>query len=108
MFTILDLTSGCYHIELGKGYCANTVFVTSFGKFEFNMVHFGWAQAPAYLQALINKVLKGLHKFAVTYLDDIIIFSRNKDKHLEHLQSIFQKLQGEGLKLKRSKCDFMK
>ena len=52
-------------------------FVTPFDKYEFNMVTFGLAQAPAYFQALINKVLKGLHKFAVTYLDDIIIFSKN-------------------------------
>ena len=51
-------------------------FVTPFGKHEFNMVPFGLAQAPAYFQALINKVLKGLHKFAA-YLDDIIIFSKN-------------------------------
>ena len=71
------------------------------------MVPFGLAQAPAYFQALINKVLKGLHRFAVTYLDDIIIFSKNEE-HLGHLRIIFQKLKEAGLKLKRSKCDFMK
>ena len=52
-------------------------FVTPFGKYEFNMVPFGLAQAPAHFQALINKVFKGLHKFTVAYLDDIIIFSKN-------------------------------
>ena len=83
-------------------------FVTPFGKYEFNMVPFGLAQAPAYFQALINKVLKGLHKIAVTYLDDIIIFSKNEEEHLEHLRIIFQRLKEAGLKLKRSKCDFMK
>ena len=82
-------------------------FVTPFGKYEFNMVPFGLAQAPVYFQALINKVLKGLHKFAVTYLDDIIIFSKNEE-HLEHLRIIFQRLKEASLKLKRSKCDFMK
>ena len=83
-------------------------FVTPFVKYEFNMVPFGLAQAPGYFQALINKVLKGLHKFAVTYLDDIIIFSTNEEEHLEHLRIIFQRLKEAGLKLKRSKCDFMK
>ena len=83
-------------------------FVTPFGKYEFNMVPFGLAQAPVYFQALINKVLKGLHKFAVAYLDDIIIFSKNEEEHLEHLRIIFQRLKEAGLKLKRSKCDFMK
>ena len=66
------------------------------------------AQTPAYFQALINKVLKGLHKLAVAYLDDIIIFSKDEEEHLEHLRIIFQRLKEAGLKLKRSKCDFMK
>ena len=83
-------------------------FVTPFGKYEFNMVPFGLTQAPVYFQALINKVLKGLHKFAVTYLDDIIIFSKNEEEHLEHLRIIFWRLKEAGLKLKISKCDFMK
>ena len=83
-------------------------FVTPFGKYEFNMVPFGLAQAPAYFQALINKVLKGLHKIAVTYLDDIIIFSESEEEHLEHLRIIFQRLKEASLKLKRLKCDFMK
>ena len=61
-----------------------------FGKYEFNMVPFGLVQAPAYFQALISKVLKGLHKFAMAYLDDIIIFSKNEEEHLEHLRIIFQ------------------
>ena len=82
-------------------------FVTPFGKYEFNMVPFGLAQAPAYFQALINKVLKGLHKFAVTYFNGIVLFSKNEE-HLEHLRIIFQRLREAGLKLKRSKCDFMK
>ena len=83
-------------------------FITPFGQFEFNMVLFDLTQVPAYFQALINKVLKELNKFAVTYLDDIIIFNKNKEEHLEHLRIIFQKLKEAGLKFKRSKCDFMK
>ena len=72
------------------------------------MVPFGLAHVPAYFQALINKVLKRLHNFAVAYLDDIITFSKNEEEHLEHLRIIFQRLKEAGLKLKRSKCDFMK
>ena len=83
-------------------------FVTPFGKYEFNMVPFGLAQAPAYFQALINKVLQGLHKIAFAYLDDIIIFSKSEEEHLEHLRIIFQRLKEAGSKLKRLKCDFMK
>ena len=71
------------------------------------MVLFSLAQAPAYFQALISKVLKGLHKFGVAYLDDINIFSNTEEENLEHLRIIFQKLKETRLKLKRSKCDFM-
>ena len=60
----------------------------SFGKYEFLMVPFGLAQAPAYLKLLMNKVLNGL-KFAMMYLDDIIIFSKNESQHLEHLETVF-------------------
>ena len=49
------------------------------------MVPFGLAQAPAYFQLLMNKVLKGL-KFTMTYLGDIIIFSQDELQHLEHLE----------------------
>ena len=108
VFTTLDLRSGYYHIELGKDSQAKMAFVTPLGKYEFNMVPFGLVQAPAYFQALIKKVLKGLHKFAVTYLDDITIFSKTEEEHLKHLRIIFQRLKEAGLELKRSKYDFMK
>ena len=107
VFTTLNLRIGYYQIELGKSSQAKMAFVTPFGKYEFNMVPFELAQAPAYYQALINKVLKELHKFAVAYLDDIIIFSKNEE-HLEHLRIVFQRLKEAGFKLKRSKCDFVK
>ena len=74
--------------------------MTPYGKYDFNMIAFGLAQAPVYFQALINKVLKGLHKFAVPYLDEIIIFSKTEVEHLEHLTIIFQRLKEAKLKLK--------
>ena len=107
VFSTIDLRSGYHHIALGKSSRAKTAFVTPFGKYEFLMVPFGLAQAPAYFQLLMNKVLKGL-KFAMTYLDDIIIFSQDETQHLEHLEIVFSHLREAGLKMKRSKCDFFK
>ena len=106
-FSTIDLRSGYHHIALGKSSRAKTVFVTPFGKYEFLMVPFGLAQAPAYFQLLMNKVLKG-PKFTMMYLDDIIIFSQDESQHLEHLEIVFSHLQEAGLKMKRSKCDFFK
>ena len=71
------------------------------------MVPFRLAQAPAYFQLLMNKVLKGL-KFAMTYLDEIIIFSQNELQHLDHLEIDFSHLREAGLKMKCYKCDFFK
>ena len=107
VFSTIDLRSGYHHITLGKSSRAKTAFVTPFGKYKFLMVPFGLAQAPAYFQLLMNKVLHGLD-FAMTYLDDIIIFSKNELQHLEHLETVFSPLREAGLKMKRSKCDFFK
>ena len=106
-FSTIDLRSGYHHITLGKSSRDKTAFVTPFGKYEFLMVPFGLAQAPAYFQLLMNKVLNGL-KFAMTYLDDIIIFSENESQHFEHLETVFSHLREAELKMKRSKCDFFK
>ena len=108
IFTTLDLQSSYYHINLDKESKAKTAFVTPFGKYEFNSVLFGLAQAPAYFQQLISMVLQDCRDFVMVYLDDIIIFSRTPEEHLKHIEIIFQKLKAAGLKLKESKCDFFK
>ena len=107
VFSTIDLRSGYHHITLGKSSRAKTAFITPFGKYKFLMVPLGLAQAPAYFQLLMNKVLKRL-KIAMTYLDDIIIFSQNELQHLEHLEIVFSCLWEAGLKMKCSKCDFFK
>ena len=92
---------------MGKDSRAKTAFVTPFGKYEFLQVPFGLAQAPVYFQHLMNQVLDNC-SFAMTYLDDIIIFSETEEEHLAHIEEIFKRLQAADLKIKRSKCDFFK
>ena len=106
IFTTLDVQSGYYLINLDEESKAKTAFMTPFGKYEFNSVPFGLAQALAYFQQLILMVLLDCRDFAMAYLDDIIIFSRTPEEHLKHIEIIFQKLKAAGLKLKESKCDF--
>ena len=108
VFSTLDQRSGYYHIGLSESAKPKTAFVIAgISKYQFNRVPFGLAQAPAYLQTLINKVLTGFD-FAMGYLDDIIIFSRSEEEHLIHLEKVFQRLQDAGLKLKLQKCSFFK
>ena len=85
----MDLRSGYYHIGLSHSAKPKTAFVISgMCKYEFNRVPFGLTQAPAHFQKLINEVLTDCN-FAMGYLDDIIIFSKTEEEHLEHLETIF-------------------
>ena len=80
VFSSLDLRSGYYHIGLTDSAKPKSAFIlSSLGKYQFNRVPFGLAQAPAYFQKLINDVLKGCN-FAMGYLDDIIIYSRSRKR----------------------------
>ena len=65
IFSTIDLRSGYHHVALGKDSRAKTAFVTPFGKYEFLMIPFSLAQAPAYFQLLMNKVLEGI-SYAMT------------------------------------------
>ena len=108
IFSTLDLCSGYYHIGLSHSTKPKTAFViSSMGKYEFNRVPFGLAQVPAHFQKLINEVLTDCN-FTMGYLDDIIIFSKTEEEHLEHLETIFNQLREAGLKLELQKCSFFK
>ena len=106
-FSTIDLRSGYYHIALGKDSRAKTAFVMQFGKYKFLQVPFGLAQAPAFFQHLMNKVLDNC-PFAMPYLDDIIIFSDTEEEHLAHIEEIFRRLEAADLKMTQSKCNFFK
>ena len=108
IFSTIDLRSRYYHIGLTEGSRPKSAFMVPMGKFEFLRTPFGLSQAPAYFKLLIDNVLQGCSKFAMGYLDDIIIFSKTEEEHLEHLEKIFKKLREYGLKMKREKCDFFK
>ena len=84
-----------------------TAFVSAYGKWEFKRCPFGLAQSPAYFQGLVNEVLSGID-FAFDYLDDILVFSHNMATHLQHLRCLFEKLRAADLKVKETKCNFLK
>ena len=107
-FSTIDLRSRYYHIGLTRESRAKSAFVVPMGKWEFKRTPFGLSQAPAYFQLLIDKGQMGCSKFAMGYLDDIIIFSNNEIEHLWHIEEIFTRLEHFGLKMKREKWDFFK
>ena len=107
-FSTIDLRSGYYHIGLTRESRGKSAFIIPMGKWEFKRTPFELSQVPAYFQLLIDKVLMGCSRFAMGYLDDIIIFSNNGLDHLQHIETIFNRLEHFSLKMKKEKCDFFK
>ena len=104
-FSTLDLRAGYHHIPLDKSSIPKTAFNSPLGKYEYVKVPFGLAQAPAYFQELMTRILKDFD-FAIAYLDDIIIFSKPAEEHLLHIRKVFEKLRSVKLSMKLSKCHF--
>ena len=107
-FSILDLRSGYHHIGLSKQSKPLTAFTTHSGKFQWNVLPFGIGIGVQTFSFVINKAIGHCSNFAANYLDDIIVFSRNTEDHMEHLEKIFEALQVADLKIKVSKCKFFK
>ncbi|KAI3815620.1 hypothetical protein L1987_15297 [Smallanthus sonchifolius] len=84
-----------------------TVFRTRYGHYEFMVMTFGLTNAPAVFMDLMNRVCKPyLDKFVIIFIDDILIYSRMKAEHEQHLRLILELLKKEQLYAKFSKCEF--
>ena len=91
-FTMLDLRSSYHHIALDDDAIKKTAFAMPLRKIQISKSPICFAQAPAYFQNLMNKVLNGLH-FTLAYLDDVIIFSESAEQHLKHIQIVLTRLK---------------
>ena len=78
------------------------------GKYQWNVVPFGLATAVSTFQYLMSRVLTSLNNFTFTHLDDVLVFSETYDDHLHHVNVVLKKFQKAGLKIKLSKCQFLK
>ncbi|GKE33048.1 putative reverse transcriptase domain-containing protein [Tanacetum coccineum] len=103
VYSKIDLRSGYHQLRVKDEDIPKTVFRTRYGHYEFQVMPFGLTNAPA----VLNRMCKPyLDKFVIVFIDDILIYSRNKEEHANHLRIILELLKKEKLYAKFSKCDF--
>ncbi|GJW02028.1 reverse transcriptase domain-containing protein [Tanacetum coccineum] len=107
VYSKIDLRSGYHQLRVREEDIPKTAFRTRYGHYEFQVMPFGLTNAPAVFMDLMNRVCKPyLDKFVIVFIDDILIYSKNKQEHEEHLKQILELLKKEELYAKFSKCEF--
>ncbi|GJY25596.1 putative reverse transcriptase domain-containing protein [Tanacetum coccineum] len=107
VYSKFDLRSRYHQLRVREEDILITAFRTRYGHYEFQVMLFGLTNAPAVFMDLMNRVCKPyLDKFVIVFIDDILIYSKTKEEHSEHLKIILDLLKKEKLYAKFSKCDF--
>ena len=106
-FTKIDVRDAFNRLRIALGHEPKTAFRTRYGHFEYLVMPFGLTNAPGSFQAYINEVIREcLDRFAVAYMDDILVYSNSLEEHILHVRTILQKLLTAGLYAKIEKCEF--
>ena len=112
VFSKLDLHSGFWQIPMDPESRKLTAFRTRQGHYEFKVLPMGLCNAPATFMSMMNTVLRDMmgtrDGFVLAFLDDIFIFSRTEEEHLQHLDRVLTRLAENKLFLKPSKCEWMR
>ncbi|GJR00663.1 putative reverse transcriptase domain-containing protein [Tanacetum coccineum] len=107
VYSKIDLRSGYHQLRVREEDIPKTAFRTRYGHYEFQVMPFGLTNAPTVFMDLMNRVCKPfLDKFMIVFIDDILIYSKNKKEHEEHLKAVLELLKKEKLYAKFSKCEF--
>ena len=106
-FSKIDLRSGYHQLRVLEEDVPKTTFRTRYRHYEFVVMPFGLTNAPAVFMDLMNRVCRPyLDQFVIVFIDDILIYSRSKEEHSQHLRKILETLRSEKLYAKFSKCEF--
>ncbi|GJU59099.1 putative reverse transcriptase domain-containing protein, partial [Tanacetum coccineum] len=103
-----EVMANRYHqLRVHEDDIPKTAFRTRYGHFEFTVMPFGLTNAPAIFMSLMNRVCRPyLDKFVIVFIDDILIYSKSQEEHVEHLRLVLELLKKEKLYAKFSKCEF--
>ena len=107
IFTKLDLKDGYHLLRIREGDEWKTAFTTRYGHFEYKVMPFGLVNAPATFQAMMNKILRDfVHHRVVVYLDDILLYSENEEKHIKLVKKLLAKVEEHQLAVSVTKAVF--
>jgi hypothetical protein len=107
VFSKIDICSGYHQIKIYEEDIPKTAFSTRYGLYEYLVKSFGLTNAPLHFMYLINSAfMEELDKFVVVFIDDILVFSKSKKEHEEHLRIVLQRLCDHQMYAKFSKCEF--
>ena len=107
-FSTINLMLGYYHIKVSKEKVEKTAFITNKSKWIFHSLPFSINISPSAFSYILEKVLAQYSQYTLNYLDDIMVFSKTWESHLNHLEEVFKWLQDADLKIKHSKCEVFK
>ncbi|CAF4919115.1 unnamed protein product, partial [Rotaria sp. Silwood1] len=107
-FSKFDLKSGFWQLPINEKDRFKTAFITSFGLFEWLVLPQGLRNSPPSFQRIMNNVLGAYSEFFLGYLDDIIIFSKDFNQHLNHIEQVLNTLKSHNLILNPTKCEIAK
>jgi len=105
VFSTIDLVRAFHNIVIHPDDRKKTAIITPNGLYHWNRLPFGMRNGPSSFQRFINTVLGDL-PFVFCFIDDVLIYSNNTDKHNEHLKIVFQRLTEYGLTINLEKCSF--
>ncbi|KAK3518760.1 hypothetical protein QTP70_011566 [Hemibagrus guttatus] len=106
-FSVLDLRSGYYQVEMSEADKEKTAFICPLGFFQFERMPQGITGAPATFQRLMERAVGDMNMIRVlVYLDDLIVFGKTLEEHEERLLKVLDRLKECGLKVSIDKCQF--
>lgn len=109
-FSVFDINSAFWAIPIRVEDRHKLAFITQDGHFQFNVLPFGYRNSPMIFQRVLAGIIRrnGLSAFCMNYLDDVLVYSKSFDEHMQHVRRFLEAVRKEGFKLKMTKCRLAK